>query len=52
MKKKMYMSPTVKVVEMKRRKALLLDTSEDKQKVNVGRQSYTFQNNGWDDDNE
>jgi len=34
---------------MKRRKALLLDTSgEAKQKVNVGRQSYTFQENGWE----
>ena len=48
MKKKMYMSPTVKVVEMKRRKALLNTSEEPKQKVNVGRQSYTFQENGWE----
>ena len=46
MKKKMYMSPTVKVVEMKRRKALLLDTS-------ANMQGYRFQKNdeenGWED---
>jgi len=46
MKKKMYMSPTVKVVEMKRRKALL-DISEAK----LG--GYRFQKNdeenGWKD---
>ena len=45
MKKKMYMSPTVKVVEMKRRKALL-DTS-------ANMRGYRFQKNdeenGWKD---
>jgi len=47
MKKKMYMSPTVKVVEMKRRKALLNSSEE------ATLRGYRFQKNdeenGWKD---